>query len=153
MKTLRWNGLFEIKVPDHWTSSEDGAVVSFFDAKFGVGTIQISFARRKQPGNPSADDAMQLARYYVAQKDWSVNDASIRAYELAEMPASEFSFVDSTTDTYWCVWHIINPRRVAFVTYNCTAEDQKTEEKERNAIVQSFRWLDNSTGESVKISV
>jgi hypothetical protein len=136
-----WQQLFSVEVPDSWTAREEDGRVALFDPAGGWGALHISCARRPEDDDDDeAELAIALAADHAAERDWLLEDRDIDLRTIGTCPAAEFSVCDGPT--YWHVWHVVSRRRVAYLSYNCSASDRAAEAVALSRIATSFRWLD-----------
>ena len=134
-----WPGFMSVVVPSAWTYSEEGGVISVFDARTGVGVLQVSFARRSSDSEPTQEEAIDLAESFCRQRRWPISRGEIRPARIAESPAAEVTFSEGE-GAFWHLWQVVDIEGAMTVTYTCDEVDSSVEEQERKAIVNSLRW-------------
>jgi hypothetical protein len=142
MSRVHWNEWASLDLPSGWVHEDAPDLISIFREAGGVGAIQMSFARRKRPGDPTTEEAIELARQFAEQRGWNLGRREVARAEIDSSPTAVFSYTND--DSFWKVWHILDPERAAFLTYVSSSGDADEEAAEREAIVKSFVW-DRST--------
>ncbi|HLU66769.1 MAG TPA: hypothetical protein VKZ63_10860 [Kofleriaceae bacterium] len=141
-RRLTWQQLFSVEVPESWTAREEDGQVALFDPARGWGALHISCARRAaDDDDDEAELAFALAADHAAARDWQVDEKDIGLRTIGSWPAAELAVCDG--GTFWHVWHVVSRRRVAYLSYNCSAPDRTAEATARARIAASFRWLDS----------
>jgi hypothetical protein len=134
-----WEGWFSLTLPDGWRHSQEDGVITICDEVHGVGAIQVSCVRRSKTAHPVPAEAIELAEMYAQERGWKLSQEEIATYRIDNSPAAEFIFRDDEP-TFWHVWHIVEDKRVAFITYNCSPRDAEKELTARQEIIRSFKW-------------
>jgi hypothetical protein len=136
---ISWDGWCSVVVPDGWDLSEEDGLISI-TKQDGVGALQISFARRQRAGEPDAAETVDLTRSFATSQGWLVD----QDIELTRLPGSYRSRFEAVEDDdgkyFWEVWHFLDRRRAACITYVCPDEVREKEALARAQIVDSFRW-------------
>ena len=141
MEKIIWKNNFSLEIPQTWSVNEDDGLISLFDEEDGVGVLQLSFARRERPKNPTQEEARELSISYALQQSWNVE--KLNFFSISDSPVAEFFIIEDEDgeQNYWRIWHIVGEDGVVFITYNCLASDMLVEEKACNLIVCSFDWI------------
>lgn len=138
---VKWEGFFSIILLPGWEYTQEQDVVNLFKKTHGVGSLQLSFARRHRKGDTNIQEALELTESFITNRNWKIDRENIHQLEIDGCPATEFAFVEPNEESrYWHVWHIVSNTRVVFITYNCENDDANFELNASQTIVQSFQW-------------
>jgi hypothetical protein len=138
---VRWGDVFTLRLPSPWLWSEHVGTIGIYQPG-GVGALQVSIVSHGEGLRSKGDVALQLAQSFAQQRHWEVAASQIHATTNGINAVTEFEFTEhGDNPTYWQVWHVVGPRRAAFITYTCKPTDANVEANDRRKIVASFRWV------------
>lgn len=141
MERVVWEGWFSLIVPANWLYRQEGDIIAIFNEFGGVGVIQISCVRRDKVPAPELTEAINLAEMFARERGWKLQRREVVSYRIDNCPVSEFTFIERDDEpTFWQVWHIVEEKRMAFITYNCSLIDAEIESEMRQKIIKSFKW-------------
>lgn len=118
-------GWFSLEYPGDWCVEESDQLVTLYRPEIGSGALQISAFR-----TPGEQDTRKELLEYLADKDLSINEASITVQQEGPKEVSTYDYVED--EWYWRVWMISRGSHFLFITYNCEVADR---EKELDSVV------------------
>ena len=142
MSRVSWSGWFSLEVPDAWEFSEADGVITICDPINGCGALQASIAHCEKRGSRHLEaEAVELARDYAAQRNTTVSPSQVKVIRRGETAISQIAF--AVEDDLFVVWHVIDAKRVVFITYTVALVDKDVEKEAVGGIVDSLSWDDS----------
>lgn len=114
--------LWSVDMPDGWTYDEGDSCVGFFDPE-GVGALHISVHCKEELVTDA--DLRDLAE-----------EGKLQSTRLGNAEGFFRQAIDG--DTFWIKWWVRYDKTMLFITYNCSAQEQGTEEAELGHLLASI---------------
>ncbi len=122
------NSNFQFYYPDDWEVGEEGNIVSVYDRKKGVGSVQFSIYYISNSREVVLRDELNEILSGKAVK-----------FEIQESKNRVFSdYVDDKDNRYWKYWLILKDNTLVVATYNCGTSDIKKESKIVEEIIKTI---------------
>jgi len=129
MKSYR-STYWQVDLPDDWVSEQEDDSVVLYQPDHG-GSVVLSAVREEQ----------EISDEYLADL---VEDHIEAGAELEEVELGNFSGLSCCYEgegEYWCEWYLRSDQTLLFVTYNCSLEEEGTQDDVVESILESLQVI------------
>ncbi len=142
MKYFEKPGWYELLIPDQWEFDEEESPVAFWQPE-GAGALQITSEQLPHRKTNDQMDCFLALKAFLKSVGHELQESSARRYsgEGFEAASTEYLAEGGEEELYWRVWFMTNQEGLLFLTYACRKEDQDTERRDVDSIIESIRFI------------
>lgn len=129
MKSYR-SAYWQVDLPDDWVSEQEDDSVVLYQPDHG-GSIVLSAVREEQ----------EISDEYLEDL---VEEHIEAGAELEEVELGNFAGLSCCYEgegEYWCEWYLRSDQLLLFVTYNCSLEEEGTQDDVVESILESLQVI------------